>query len=231
MRYATTIGYNKQSMSEKSTKSKEHMTTLLSYEELANTIEDAWEQVGLHDHGVNESINTGTLERTFRAEIFPEHGEPLTDQNMPPWAEVSFTWGPDQQRFSTGGKPVLFELGWNYTITLPAHDKRSDVDLLRAFTTAIHQALRKVFQQTPEHDVLAVEIRRVYKSPESRELQHIQLFATGASDISDTLAATNIEHIQAIVQEELVVVASFLRTFAEIFSPGTVGGYRSVESA
>lgn len=207
------------------------MTTLLSYEELANTIEDAWEQVGLHDHGVNESINPSTLERTFRAEVFPEHGEPLNDQNMPPWAEVSFTWGPDQQRFSTAGKPVLFELGWSYTITLPAHDKRNDVDLLRAFTTAIHQALRKVFQQTPEHDVLAVEIRRVYKSPESRELQHILLFATGASDISDSLAATNIEHIQAIVQEELVVVAAFLRTFAEVFSPGTVGSYRAVESA
>jgi hypothetical protein len=156
-------------------KSKDHMTTLLSYEELADTIEDAWEQVGLHDHGVNESINPSTLERTFRAEIFPEHGEPLTNQKHAHRPEVSFTC--EQTSNDLARVVNQYYLSWAGITPspLPAHDKRNDVDLLRAFTTAIHQALRKVFQQTPEHDVLAVEIRRVYKSPDQRELQHVPI--------------------------------------------------------
>lgn len=204
---------------------------MLSYEELANTIEEAWEQVGLHEHGVNETINPATLERTFRAEIFPEHGEPLTEQNLPPWVEMSFIWGPEHQRASEGTTPAPLELLWNYTITLAAHDKRSDSELLKSFMTVVNQTIRKLFQQTPDHDMLAIEIRRGYRSAESRELQHMVIYASGGSDIGDAFAATTPDMIRSILQEEMLVVSSLLRAFAETFSPGSVGGYRSVDSA
>lgn len=205
--------------------------TLLTYEELANTLEETWEHVGLHEHGVNESINPATLERTFRAEIFPEHGEPLTEHNVPPWVEVSFVWGPEQQRASENNTPVPLELLWNYTITLATHDKRSDGELLKSFMTIVHQTIRKLFQQTLDHDMLAVEIRRSYRSSDARELQQLVIFASGGSDIGDAFAATPPDMLRNILREELLVAANLLRAFADTFSPGSVGGYRSVDSA
>lgn len=204
---------------------------MLSYEELANAIEDAWEQAGLHEHGVNETINPATLERTFRAEIFPDHSEPLTEQNLPPWAELTFVWGPEQQRASDSSTPAPLELLWNYTVTLAVHDKRSDSELLKAFTVVINQTIRKLFQQTPDHDMLAIEVRRGYRSAESRELQHIVIYASGGSDIGEAFTATTPDMMRSILHEELLVVSSLLRALAEAFSPGSVGGYRSVESA
>ncbi len=206
-------------------------TTLLSYEELANAIEEAWEQAGLHEHGVNETINPATLERTFRAEIFPDHGEPLTEQNIPPWVELSFVWDAEHQRASTANTPVALELLWNYTITLAGHDKRSDLELLKAFATVVNQTIRKLFQQAPDHDMLAVEIRRSYQSAETRELQHIVIYASGGSDISELFISKSADMLRTVLHEEMLVVASLLRALAEAFSPGSVGGYRTVESA
>jgi hypothetical protein len=34
-----------------------------------------------------------------------------------------------------------------------------------------------------------------------------------------------------VIQEEYAMVNALLQTFADTFSPGSVGGYRSVESA
>lgn len=205
--------------------------TLLSYEELANAIEDAWEEAGLHEHGVTESINPATLERTFRAEIFPDHGEPLTDHNVPPWVELSFVWGPEHQHASTNKTSTPLELLWNYTVTIASHDKRSDTELLKTFTTVVNQTIRKLFQQMPDHDMLAIEIRRSYRSGESRDVQHIVIYASGGSDIGESFTSATPDMIQRIIQEEMLVVTSLLRALAESFSPGSVGGYRTVESA
>jgi hypothetical protein len=39
------------------------------------------------------------------------------------------------------------------------------------------------------------------------------------------------EHMQTVVREEYAMVHTLLQTFADTFNPGSVGGYRSVESA
>jgi hypothetical protein len=205
--------------------------TLLSYEELANAIEDAWDEAGLHEHSVTESINPATLERTFRAEIFPDHGEPLTEHNVPPWVELSFVWGPEHQHASTNNTPSSLELLWSYTITLASHDKRSDSELLKTFMTIVNQTIRKLFQQMPDQDMLAIEIRRGYRSGESRDVQHLVIYASGGSDIGESFVAATPDLIQRIIREEMLVVANLLRALAESFSPGSVGGYRTVDSA
>jgi len=203
----------------------------LSYEELANALEEGWSVSGLHEHDVAEQVNPTTLERSFRAELFPEHGDPLTEQNTPPWVEVSFVWGPSHQIHTGTLVTIPLELTWEYTITVPPADKRNDSELIRTLQSAIQSALRKVFHEEVGHDVLALEVRRAYKAPEARELRCLEIHVRGNSDISDVLGGHGHDHVQTVIQEEYAMVNVLLQTFADTFSPGSVGGYRSVESA
>jgi hypothetical protein len=203
----------------------------LSYEELANALEEGWSVIGLHEHDVAEQVNPTTLERSFRAELFPEHGDPLTEHNTPPWVEVSFVWGPSHQIHTGTLVTIPLELTWEYTITVPPADKRNDSELIRTLQSAIQSALRKVFHEEVGHDVLVLEVRRAYKAPEARELRCLEIHARGSSDISDVLGGHGHDHVQTVIQEEYAMVNVLLQTFADTFSPGSVGWYRSVESA
>ena len=208
---------------------KDYMT--LSYEELANALEEGWSVIGLHEHDVAEQVNPTTLERTFRAELFPEHGDPLTEHNTPPWVEVTMVWGPAHQVHTGQMVSVPLELTWEYTITVPPADKRNDNELIRTLQSAIQTSLRKLFHEDVGHDVLALEVRRAYKAPEARELRCLEIHARGSSDISDVLTGLGHDHMLIVIQEEYAMVNTLLQTFADTFSPGSVGGYRSVESA
>jgi hypothetical protein len=126
---------------------------------------------------------------------------------------------------------VPLELIWEYTITVPPADKRNDSELIRTLQTAIQTSLRKLFHEDVGHDMLALEVRRAYKAPEARELRCLEIHARGNSDISDVLTGLGHDHMLRVIQEEYAMVNTLLQTFADTFSPGSVGGYRSVESA
>jgi hypothetical protein len=46
---------------------------VITYDELAGGLEDAWIGAGLHEHAIIESVHPDTLERNYRVEVFPEH--------------------------------------------------------------------------------------------------------------------------------------------------------------
>ncbi|HEX9441873.1 MAG TPA: hypothetical protein VF909_19455, partial [Roseiflexaceae bacterium] len=108
---------------------------MITYDELAAGLEDAWMLAGLHDHLLAESVQADTLERSYRVELFPEHPEPLTEGVSPPWVELSFIWTPAHQLHSEGREisPGLLELAWTYTVDVRSQADRNDVDLTRAF--------------------------------------------------------------------------------------------------
>jgi len=201
------------------------------YDDIANHLEEIWSSRGLHDHGIYELINPTTLERTYKAELFPEHGEPLTEQNMPPWVEVSFVWGPVHQQADQPSVPIPLELTWNYTIPISRADKRSDLELVRDFYHAFGRSLATVYADVVGEDELAVEVRRIYLGREGHEPQQLILYASGTSDIGDVLLNPSTETLRNTLRDEFIVATALIRHCAERFSPGTVGGYRSVESA
>ncbi|MBM4412522.1 MAG: hypothetical protein FJ040_03620 [Chloroflexi bacterium] len=202
----------------------------LSYEELVNAFESTWAQVGLHEHEIVEYITPATLERTFRVHLFPDHGEPLTDANMPPWVEATLTWGAAHHLHDGSTVQTPLEIQWNYTVPLSLTEKRSDQELAKSAQTAIRQVVRRLFNEDVGHEVLAIEIRRAF-SPDSRTVSAMHIYATGTSDISEVLLALSGEAMHTVLREECSMAAALLLAFAETFNPGSVGGYRAVESA
>ena len=108
---------------------------MITYDDLAGGLEDAWLAAGLHEHAVVESTNPDALERTYRVEIFPEHPEPLTESIAPPWVELTFNWSAAHQLFAERREipPGVLELAWTYTVDVRNHTDRPDLELVRAF--------------------------------------------------------------------------------------------------
>lgn len=202
----------------------------LSYEEIVNAFESTWSQVGLHEHEIVEYVTPATLERTFRAHLFPDHGEPLTQANMPPWVEATLVWGPTHHVHDGAEVQIPLEIQWNYTIPLPLGEKRSDQELAKTAQTTIRQVVRRLFNEDVGHEVLAIEMRRAF-APDSRSVSAMHLYASGTSDISEVLLAINHEAMHTVLREECSMAAALVLAFAETFNPGSVGGYRAVESA
>lgn len=128
---------------------------MISYEELAVGLEEAWLLAGLHEHAIVESIQPGTLDRVYRAELFPEHPEPIGEGWSPPWVELNLVWTAAHQLFSEGRDitPGPLELAWTYTVDVRSFD-RSDVELLRAFNGAVRAALRRVMPDFPRRPTI-----------------------------------------------------------------------------
>lgn len=206
---------------------------LINYEELAAGLEDAWLVAGLHDHAIVESIQPETLDRTYRAELFPEHPEPLTDGWSPPWVELNMLWTPAHQLYAEGREmaPGPLELAWTYTVDVRSFD-RSDAELLRAFNAAVRAALRRVAPDVPAPtDYIAVEVRRGYRMDEKPALSYLQIIGTNVTDLSDLWGNRNAEALREVLRDELIIVASLLHSLGETFAPGGIGGYRSVDTA
>lgn len=202
----------------------------LSYEELVNAFEATWAQVGLHEHDIVEYVTPATLERTFRATLFPDHGEPLTDANMPPWVEATVVWGPAHHLHEGATLATPLEIQWNYTIPLPLSDKRSDQEFAKTAQMTIRQVVRRVFNEDVAHEVLAIEVRRAF-SPDGRTVSALHIYASGTSDISEVFLTPSSEMMHTVLREECSMAAALVLAFAETFNPGSVGGYRAVESA
>lgn len=208
---------------------------VITYDELADGLENAWLMAGLHDHLVIESVTPETLDRNYRAELFPEHPEPLAEGVSPPWVELSFNWTPAHQLYSEGRElsPGPLEIAWTYTVDVRPQGERPDADLFRAFNAAVRAALRRaVPDATTPAEYIAVEVRRGYRSNGDRpSLAYLQIVGTNVTDLSDLWVAREPEALREALREELIVVASLLHSFGEAFAPGGIGGYRSVDTA
>ncbi len=209
---------------------------MITYNELASGLEDAWMLAGLHEHAIIETINTETLERVYRVEIFPEHPEPLTDAISPPWVELTFTWNPAHQLYAEGRPdvpPGILELSWTYTVDVRNQFERHDIDLVRSFNQSIRSALHRTAPDVPiPSDYIAVEIRRGYRVVGDKlGLAYIQIIGTNVTDLSDLWTSRSPEALREVLRDELMIVAALLHALGETFAPGGLGGYRSVDTA
>lgn len=206
---------------------------MISYEELAAGLEEAWLIAGLHEHAVIESIQPETLDRTYRAELFPEHPEPISEGGSPPWVELNLVWTAAHQLYSEGRDiaPGPLELAWTYTIDIRSFD-RSDAELIRAFNGAVRAALRRVAPDLPPpSDYIAVEIRRGYRIDDKPSPVYVQIIGTNVTDLSDLWGQRSSEALRDVLRGELLIVATLLHSLGETFTPGGIGGYRSVDTA
>jgi hypothetical protein len=208
---------------------------VITYDELAAGLEDAWILAGLHDHLLVESMQPDTLERIYRVELFPEHPEPLTEGTSPPWVELSFTWTPAQQLHSEGREisPGVLELAWTFTVDVRDQGDRSDGDLTRAFNAAVRAALRRAAPDMPSpNEYIAIEVRRGYRtSGEKPTLAYIQMVGTNVTDLGDLWSDRMPDTLREALRDELIIVAALLHALGETFSPSGLGGYRSVDTA
>ena len=208
---------------------------MITYDELAAGLEDAWILAGLHDHLLVESMQPDTLERIYRVELFPEHPEPLTEGTSPPWVELSFTWTPAQQLHSEGREisPGVLELAWTFTVDVRDQGDRNDADLTRTFNAAVRSALRRAAPDMPSpNEYIAIEVRRGYRtSGEKPTLAYIQMVGTNVTDLGDLWADRTPDTLREALRDELIIVAALLHALGETFSPSGLGGYRSVDTA
>jgi hypothetical protein len=210
-------------------------TVVITYDELAAGLEDAWLMAGLHDHLLAESVLPDSLERAYRAELFPEHPEPLAEGASPPWVEMSFNWTPAHQLRSEGRElsPGPLELAWTYTIDVREQADRGDIDLTRAFNAAVRTALRRAAPDIPAPaEYVAVEVRRGYRSSSDKPvLAYVQLVGTNVTDLSDLWDDRNPNALREALRDELIIVAALLHALGETFEPSGLGGYRPVDTA
>jgi hypothetical protein len=208
---------------------------VITYDELAAGLEDAWVLAGLHDHLLVESVQPDTLERMYRVELFPEHPEPLTEGTSPPWVELSYTWSAAHQLHSEGREisPGVLELAWTYTVDVRGQFDRSDSDLVRAFNAAVRAALRRAAPDMPTPvEYIAVEVRRGYRSGgEKPAPAYVQIVGTNVTDLGDLWADRTPESLREALREELIIVSSLLHSLGEAFAPSGLGGYRPVDTA
>ncbi|MBC8161748.1 MAG: hypothetical protein H7Z42_11070 [Roseiflexaceae bacterium] len=208
---------------------------VITYDELAAGLEDAWVLAGLHDHEINETVNPELLERTYKAELFPEHPEPLIEGTVVPWVDVGFTWSPAQQLHAEGApiSPGVTDMTWTYTVDVRQQGERSDIELARAFHAAVRSAIRRIApEMSGIAEYIAVEVRRGYRLSNERPAQaYCQLVGTNVTDLSDMWTERQPEALREALRDELMVVSALLHALGETFAPSGIGGYRAVDTA
>jgi len=209
---------------------------MLTYDELVAALEDSWMVVGLHEHSLLESVLPDSHDRSYRAELFPDHPDPLTEETMPPWVEVSFSWLGSHQLRSEGReiKTEPIDLTWTYTVFVQeTMQERSDHELVRLFQRAVHNALQQFYPaDSTEMTPIAVEVRRVYQGGEERpKLAYVQLVSTNITDLSDLWPERNSMALSSLIQSEVQLAGAVIQALAETFNPSGRGGYHSVDTA
>jgi hypothetical protein len=209
---------------------------MLSYDELVESLESAWIAAGLHEHALNETFQPETLERSYRVELFPEHPEPLSEDNIPPWVEVSFSWSPANQLMAEGRTAAeeATDLTWNYMVFVRSTMRDySDNDLVRLFQRAVHSVLRRFYpNDTNEMGSVAVEVRRIYQSDSQRtKLAYVQLASTNITDLSSQWKETDPMALRRLIRTEIQFASSVIQALENAFQSGGNGGYQSVDTA
>jgi hypothetical protein len=208
---------------------------MLTYDDLVTGLEDAWLAVGLHEHAFIESVIPATHDRSCKIELFPEHEEPLSSENMPPYLDLSFSWSPAHQLIAEGRElPVEpLDLTWTYTATVASQHERSDLELVRMFQRAVHSAFQRYYPaEAAEMEPISVEVRRTYL-PGSQPLQldYIQLVSSTISDIFEQWSDRDLAGLRGLLRHELQLANAIINNLADAFSPRGRGGYKTVDAA
>ncbi len=208
---------------------------MLTYDDLVAGLEDAWLAVGLHEHAFIESVIPTAHDRTCKIELFPEHDEPLTPANLPPYLEVNFTWSAIHQLIAEGRELPTepLDLTWTYTATLVDAQERSDVELVRMFQRAVHSAFERYYPaEAAEMEPVAVEVRRIYMPGAQRlQLDYVQLVSTTVADIFEQWPQRDQQSLRVILRIELQLASAIINNLSESFTPRGRGGYKSVDAA
>lgn len=208
---------------------------MLTYDDLVTGLEDAWLAVGFHEHAFIESVIPATHDRTLKVELFPEHDEPLTNENMPPWLDLSCTWSAVHQLVSEGRELPLepLDLSWTYTATVVGLQERSDSELVRMFQRAVHSAFQRFYPaEAAEMEPIAVEVRRVYQSNGQKlELDYLQLVSSTVSDLFEQWPDRDMQGLRALLRVEMQLASAIIANLADSFTPKGRGGYKAVDAA
>ncbi|GAB4449784.1 MAG: hypothetical protein OHK0015_55080 [Chloroflexi bacterium OHK40] len=208
---------------------------MLTYDDLITGLEDAWLAVGLHEHAFIESVIPATHDRTCKVELFPEHDEPMSNENMPPWLDLSFTWSPVHQLIAEGRDLPIepLDLSWTYTATVIGQPERSDAELVRMFQRAVQNAFQRYYPaEAAEMEPIAVEVRRVYSNAGQRlQLDYVQLVSSTVSDLFEQWPDRDIQSLRSVLRVEMQLASAIIANLADSFTPRGRGGYRSVDAA
>jgi hypothetical protein len=213
-----------------------------SYDDIVEGLEDGWMAAGLHDHSITESVVPDTHERTYRVELFPEHGDPLTEENMPPWVDVSFAWTAAHQLRAEGreveNEPLA--LIWNYTV-LPRRELRdqNDQELVRKFQVAIQSALRRFYPgEADAMSYVDVEVRRFYqRAHQHARLAYVQLLSMNITDLSEQWDSADAFTLSRFIRTEMQFASAVIQALASAFAADSNGNdngnasYRTVDTA
>lgn len=214
---------------------------MLSYDDLVDELESAWMAAGLHEHDLVESVQPDVHERSYKAELFPDHADPLDEESMPPWVEVSFTWSAFHQLRSEGytlhaADPL--DLTWVYHVIVHKSMRdRSDSELVRLFQKAITSAISQfTHPEVPDAMTpLAVEVRRIYQSDGGAPtLAYVQLISPNLTDLSDLWDESDPRELRSFLHSEVYLTSLVIQALARTFAPGSLGNtssYRSVDTA
>lgn len=208
---------------------------MLTYDDLVTGLEDAWLAVGLHEHAFVESVIPATHDRTCKIELFPEHDEPLTQANMPPYLELTFSWTALHQLLAEGRElpPEPLDLTWTYTATVVSQQERSDTELVRMFQRAVLSAFQRFYPaEAAEMEPVAVEVRRIYQSgPQRPQLEYTQLVSSTVSDLFELWPDHDLQSLRNVLRLEMQLAATIIANLSDAFSPHGRGGYRTVDAA
>jgi hypothetical protein len=208
---------------------------MLTYDDLVSGLEDAWLAVGLHEHAFIESVIPATHDRTCKVELFPEHEEPLSNENIPPWLEIGFTWSAVHQLISEGREIPTepLDLTWAYTATLLGSQERNDIELVRMFQRAVQSAFVRYYPaEAAEMEPVAVEVRRIYQSDGQKlQIEYIQLVSTTVSDIFEQWSDRDLSGLRTLLRVELQLAGAIIANLSDVFTPRGRGGYRTVDAA
>jgi hypothetical protein len=214
--------------------------TMITYDTLVASLEFSWVAAGLHEHELIESVQPDTFDRTYKAELFPEHPEPLDEDTMPPWVEIHFLWSALHQLRSEGhhvdvsSHPIV--LTWVYNVLIRGDLRsRSDHELVRMFQRAVSKTLHQYYAtETNSLTPIAVEVRRIYHSDqENTELAYVQLVGPNVTDLSDMWNERDPHALRNLLQSEFDLASSVIQALSSTFTPPSTrhGSYRTVDTA
>lgn len=70
-----------------------------------------------------------------------------------------------------------------------------------------------------------------YRIDDKPSLAYVQIVGTNVTDLSDLWGQRSSEALREVLRDELLIVAALLHSLGETFTPGGIGGYRSVDTA
>ncbi len=208
---------------------------MLTYEDLVASLEEAWMTAGLHEHEVVESVQPDALDRSYRVELFPDHPEPLTAENMPPWVEVSFTWSALHQiraeRRDIPAEPL--DLVWTYTVNGYGLREQTDYELVRLFQKAFMTTFRRFYRlEAAAIEAPTVEVHRIYTDSGPRlKVARLQLVSTSMTDLTEQWDEHDPRVLLNVIRTEMQFASAIIRALTDVFNPGGQGGYRAVDAA